>query len=200
MANQHELCLEGGVEVAWVLSGSGAEKYPLINQYLGYLADRNYSPRTLRAYGYDLLAFCRWLESVNIDLGSVTTETVLDFMRYCRQTPIAGRPANVVSMAGKRLDRYASTTINHRLTALTGLFTFRALREPDLGNPIPSGREARRVSAEERSGLLGHLVRPKRRSALRLREPRRLPRALIAERPRTCCRACGRGATDRWPV
>lgn len=56
MANQHELCLEGGVEVAWVLSGSGAEKYPLINQYLGYLADRNYSPRTLRAYGYDLLA------------------------------------------------------------------------------------------------------------------------------------------------
>src|SRR5258705_13401858 len=83
------------------LSGSGAEKYSLVNQYLGYLADRNYSPRTLRAYGYDLLAFCRWLESVNIDLGSVTTETVLDFMRYCRQTPIAGRPANVVSMAGK---------------------------------------------------------------------------------------------------
>ena len=43
---------------------------------LRYLADRNYSSRTLRAYGYDLLAFCRWLDSVNIDLGSVTTETV----------------------------------------------------------------------------------------------------------------------------
>src|SRR6478752_5282638 len=50
--------------------------------------------------------------------------------------------------------------------------------EPELRNPIPTGREARRVSAEERNGLLGHLVRPKRRSALRLREPRRLPRAL----------------------
>ena len=66
----------------------------------------------------------------------------------------------------------------HRLAALTGLFTFRTLGEPDLRSPIPSGREARRVSAEERNGLLGHLVRPKRRSALRLREPRRLPRAL----------------------
>lgn len=177
MTNQHTLRLEAGAEVGWTLSGPSADKYPLVNQYLGYLADRNYSPRTLRAYGYDLLAFCRWLDSVNIDLGSVTTETVLDFMRYCRQTPIAGRPANVVSMTGKRLDHYSSTTINHRLAALTGLFTFRTLREPDLRNPIPSGREARRVSAEERNGLLGHLVRPKRRSALRLREPRRLPRA-----------------------
>jgi integrase/recombinase XerD len=178
MTIQHELRLESGTEAAWVLSGPGAEKYTLINDYLGYLADRNYSPRTLRAYGYDLLAFCRWLDGEDLDLGSVTTETVLDFMRHCRQTPIAGRPANVLSMTGRRLDHYSATTINHRLAALTGLFTFRALREPDLGNPIPSGREARRVSAEERNGLLGHLVRPKRRSALRLREPRRLPRAL----------------------
>ena len=131
-----------------------------------------------RAYGYYLLAFCRWLDSEDLDLGSVSTETVLGFMRHCGQTPIAGRPANVVSMSGRRLDHYSATTINHRLAALTGLFTFRALREPDLGNPIPSGREARRVSAEELNGLLGHLVRPKRRSALRLREPRRLPRAL----------------------
>ena len=178
MTDQQGLRLEAGTEVAWVLSGPDVERYALVNEYLGYLADRNYSPRTLRAYGYDLLAFCRWLGSVDLDLGSVTTETVLDFMRYCRQTPIAGRPANVVSMTGKRLDRYSSTTINHRLAALTGLFAFRALREPELGNPIPSGRAARRVSTEERNGLLGHLVRPKRRSALRLREPRRLPRAL----------------------
>jgi len=175
---QPELRLEAGTDVAWVLSGPGSGKYALVNDYLGYLADRNYSPRTLRAYGYDLLAFCRWLDSVDVELVSVSTETVLDFMRYCRQTPIVGRPANVASMTGKRLDRYSSTTINHRLAALTGLFTFRALRDPGLRSPIPSGREARRVSAEERNGLLGHLVRPKRRSALRLREPRRLPRAL----------------------
>ena len=184
MTNQHELRLEVGTEVPWVLSGPGAGRYLLVNEYLGYLADRNYSPRTLRAYGYDLLAFCRWLDTVDVDLASVTTDTVLDFMRYCRQTPIEGRPANVVSMTGRRLDRYASTTINHRLAALTGLFTFRTLSEPELRNPIPTGREARRVSAEERNGLLGHLVRPKRRSALRLREPRRLPRALESPRNR----------------
>jgi hypothetical protein len=106
MTDRQRLYLEAGTEAPWVLSGPGAGKYALVNEYLGYLADRNYSPRTLRAYGYDLLAFCRWLDSVNLDLGSVTTDIVVDFMRYCRQTPIAGRPANVVSMTGKRLDRY----------------------------------------------------------------------------------------------
>lgn len=134
MTNQQMLRLEVGTETAWTLSGPSADKYLLVNEYLGYLADRNYSPRTLRAYGYDLLAFCR--------------------------------PANVLSITGQRLDHHSATTINHRLAALTGLFSFRTLREPDLRNPMPSGREARRVSAEERSGLLGHLVRPKRRSAL----------------------------------
>ena len=158
MTDQHELRLEVGTEVPWVLSGPGADKFMLVNEYLGYLVDRNYSPRTLRAYGYDLLAFCRWLDSVNVDLESVGTETVLDFMRYCRQTPMAGRPANVVSMAGKRLDRYSATTINHRLAALTGLFTFRALGEPDLRNPIPSwtrGPSGQRRRTQRAAGALG---------------------------------------------
>ena len=93
--------------------GPGAEKYSLVNDYLGYLADRNYSSRTLRAYGYDLLAFCRWLDSEDLDLRSVSTETVLDFMRHCRQTPIARRPANVVSMTG------GASTVIPRLPSTT---------------------------------------------------------------------------------
>lgn len=81
-------------------------------------------------------------------------------------------------MTGRRLDRYSATTINHRLAALSGMFAFRSMREPELHSPIPSGREARRVSAEERNALLGHLIRPKKRSELRLRQQRMLPRAL----------------------
>lgn len=178
MTDRQLLHLEPGTEVAWQLAGDHAGKYVLVNDYLGYLADRNYSARTLRAYGYDLLAFCRWLDESDIALEAVTTTTLLDFMRFCRETSIPGRPANVLSMRGQRLDRYAPTTINHRLAALTGLFTYRSITDPDLVNPVPSGREARRVTAEERNALLGHLVKPKKRSALRLREPRRLPRAL----------------------
>ena len=167
---------DGGV---WQLAGRDTARFGLVNDYLGYLADRNYSPRTVRAYGFDLLALCRWLVEQGMGLDAVTTVVLLDFLRACREAKVPGRPSgNVVSMSGQPLDRYAAATINHRLAAITGLFAFRQMRDPDAPNPVPKGREARSATAGERTGLLAHLVRPKRRSALRLREPRRLPRAL----------------------
>ena len=41
----------------WQLAGGTG--MGLINDYLGYLADRGYSPQTVRAYAFDLLAFAR---------------------------------------------------------------------------------------------------------------------------------------------
>jgi integrase/recombinase XerD len=164
----------------WQLAGPAAEAYGLVNEYLNYLADRNYSSATVRAYGFDLLAFCRWLANEGVSLEAVATDVLLRWLAACRAVRLPGRPApNVVSVRGERLDSYAATTINHRLAAVSGLFAFRAMRDPDKPNPVPRGREAHRVVPQERQGLLGHLVRrPRLRSPLRLREPRRLPRAL----------------------
>jgi integrase/recombinase XerD len=162
----------------WQLSGPDAVGFGVVNEFLGYLTDRHYSPRTVRAYGFDLLAFCRWLLDAGLVVEAVSTEVLLDYLRACRTARLPGRPGNVVSLGGDRLDCYAASTINHRLAAIGGLFNFRGMREPGLANPVPRGREAGHVTAEERAGLLGHLARPKRRSALRLREPRRLPRVL----------------------
>jgi integrase/recombinase XerD len=164
----------------WALAGPAAARFGLVDEYLAYLADRNYSPKTVRAYGYDLLAFCRWLAAEERPLPEVTTEVLLRFLRACREAKVAGRPGpNVVRLSGRRMDQYAATTINRRLAAISGLFTFAAMRDPDLINPVPKGREARWRVPGERSGMLAHTVRrPKTRSSLRLREPRRLPRAL----------------------
>ena len=52
------------------------------------------------------------------------------------------------------------------------------MRDPELPSPVPRGREARQATKGERSGLLGHLAKPRSRSRLRVREPRRLPRGL----------------------
>jgi hypothetical protein len=35
----------------WVLAGPDASRFGLVNEYLAHLADRNYSPKTLRSYG-----------------------------------------------------------------------------------------------------------------------------------------------------
>ena len=164
----------------WGLAGPDTARFGLVNEYLSYLADRNYSPRTVRAYGFDLLAFCRWLSAEQVELAAVTTDVLLRFLAACREAKVAGRPGpNVVNLAGRRLDQYAAATINHRMIAISGMFEFRCMRDPGAPNPVPKGREARRAPAGERNGLLAHVARrPKPRSALRLREPRRLPRAL----------------------
>ena len=163
------------------LVGDGPrEAVTLVNDYLGYLADRNYSPRTVRAYAFALLAFCRWLSGEDLDVGAVTTDVLLRFLAACRQASVPGRLGpNVVRIDGGRVDGYAPATVNHRLAAISGLFGFRALRDPGATNPVPKGKEARRLSVGERAGLLTHVDRrPRHRSPLRLREPRRLPESL----------------------
>jgi Phage integrase, N-terminal SAM-like domain len=48
-------------------------------------ADRNYSLRTVRAYGFDLLAFCRWLRDEDVELVKVTAAVLLRLLAACRQ-------------------------------------------------------------------------------------------------------------------
>jgi site-specific recombinase XerD len=163
----------------WSLEGAGPDGVGLVNDYLGYMADRSYSPRTVRAYAFDLLAFCRWLIGEEIGLGEVSTEVLLRFLAFCRGTPLRGRPGgNVYSIRDGRNAGYAATTINRRLAAISGLFSYRGMRDASANNPVPNRGQARRATAGQGSGLLAHLDRPRRRSGLRVREPRRLPRGL----------------------
>lgn len=179
MADQLCLSRQDGT---WQLVGPArsAGVVVLANEYLSYLADRNYSPQSVRAYGFCLVAFCRWLVAQDIDVEAVTTEVLLRFLAACRQATVPGRPGpNVVRMDGRRADGYAPRTTNLRLAAISGMFGFRCMRDPDAKNPVPRGREARRLSVGERAGLLSHVARrPRYRSALRLREPQRLPQSL----------------------
>jgi site-specific recombinase XerD len=161
----------------WRLTGGSGTG--LVNDYLGYLADRGYSPQTVRAYAFDLLGFVRWLAAEQIALAEVSTAVVLRYLAYCRRAPLPGRPGgNVYSIRDGRSAGYAPASINRRLAAISGLFGYWAMRDPAAPNPVPRSSAARRAAAGERSGLLAHLARPRRRSGLRVREPRRLPRGL----------------------
>lgn len=167
------------VDDSWVLAGPDAAAFALVNEYLAYLADRNYSPRTVRAYAFDLLCFCRWLSEDGTALDDVSTDSLLRFLAACRELTLPGQHGgNVVPLRSGRATGYAPTTVNRRMAAISGLFSFRQMRDPDAKNPVPRGAAARRTAKGERSGMLGHLARPRSRSQLRVREPRRLPRGL----------------------
>ena len=130
------------------------------NAYLGYLADRNYSPQTVRSYGYGLLAFHRWLRRAGLSVDGVVTDDVLGFLSACRQERIPGRPGpNVVDLAGRPVDRLAPASVNLRLAAVAGMYEFVVMRDPTLSSPIPKGKPSSWFAAGERSGMLAHIRR-----------------------------------------
>src|SRR5205823_11775173 len=120
---------------------------------LGYLVDQNYSPRSIRSYGYALLAFCRWLAAEEIELSAVTTDVMLRFLAACRAVRVPGRASgsNVVRLDGRRLDGLSPATVNLRLAAVSGLFTFWSMRDPEIKIPVPKGPELRRLSPGQRA-------------------------------------------------
>src|SRR5205085_10163136 len=112
---------------------------------------------TCRAYAYDLLAFTRWLNTEDIDLADVDVDVLLRFLTACREATPPGRPGgNVYSIRDGRNTGYAPATINRRLAAISSLFAFREMRDPDARSPVGSGRAVRLRSRSERSGLLAH--------------------------------------------
>jgi site-specific recombinase XerD len=165
----------------WVLAGADSDDVRLVNDFLGYLGDRHCAPGTRRGYAFDLLAFLRWLAEQDRRLDQIDTEVLLRFLAACRGASTPGGAAGVEAIpAGGAREGLAAATVNRRLAAVSGLFAFRAMRDPAAPNPMPTGAAARRVAPGQRDGLLGHLARPQPRSPLRVREPRRLPRALDA--------------------
>ena len=127
------------------------------NDFLDAQHVRQLSPRSLRAYAYDLLHFARWFQGQ--PLADITESTLLDYVRY----QLSQQP------------QPTPQTVNHRLTVIRCLYRFHT------GQDIPGGRSHFQRVYTSRCPL-GY-GRPHRAVAfgLRLKEPRRVIQPLTAE-------------------
>jgi integrase/recombinase XerD len=124
------------------------------NAFLQAVALRGLSPRTVRAYAFDIVALCRWMTATGRDLCALTQADLLDFVRFERE-----RGAHPGS-------------INRRLTTCRLLHRFHF---PDgLGSasgtnlPSPCYRSPGR---DRRIGM--HVLEKKRSLALRIKTPKK---------------------------
>ena len=183
----------------WALAGDGFDDLDLLNEFLGYLADRNYAPLTVRSYAFDLLHFARWMGSESHSLDAVDTDLLLRYLAACRSQLLAHQHGgNVFSIRDGRNSGYAPRTVNRRLAALSGLFAFREMRDPAAGNPFPRGREVGHTARGQRSGLLGHLAVPAPRSGLACGSRDGFRGLWRVRRSPSCWRA-STFATGPWP-
>lgn len=139
------------------LLDSKDQEVPLMNDFLDAQCIRGLSPRTLRAYGFDLLNFARWwFQSSRRDLRRLNHSRLLDYVRYQLQA------------------KPTPQTINHRLVVLECLYRFHC------GQNIPGSRTRLGHAYSSRDpfgyGRRGRLV-----AALRLKQPRRVVVPLSVE-------------------
>jgi site-specific recombinase XerD len=148
------------------------------NRWLAHLEARDFSPRTVRAYAFDVLNFARFLQHAGIELADVAATDVFDWLAWQRETSPSGG-GRVVRLQSRR--GAAPATMNRRVAAVRGLFDF-AVMSGEVGvNPVPSPRRSGGLRTVRR-GLLGHVAGRRPRSDGRLvRQSRPLPESLPAE-------------------
>src|SRR5437879_12672865 len=112
MTDADEVRVAGSGERWRIEGGWRAADRQLCNDYLSYLADRRYSPASIRAYAFDLLHFARWLDRKDLGLDAVDTGALLRYLAACRAEPRAGHHDNVISLASGRASGFGPATIN----------------------------------------------------------------------------------------
>lgn len=145
-ASPHRLLDHRGQDVGWA------------NQFLDAQQLRQLSPRSLRAYAYDLLHLARWLAATRHSLAQLNQSLLLDYVR----SQLEHQP------------KPTPRTINHRLGVLRCLYRFHYQQE------IPGKTHFQRTFTT-RSPLGYGRPQTKITTTLRLRQPRRVIVPLSAD-------------------
>ncbi len=132
------------------------------NQFLEALKTRGLSPRTIRAYAFDLLCLYRWMGKKGHRLEKLTQSTLLDFV--CAQQDVGAHP----------------NSINRRLVVCGLLYRFWINKEvvQGIGASVPASY----YKGPGRDRNLGlHKIRKSGTRALRVKVPHKIIEPLTAK-------------------
>lgn len=131
------------------------------NAFLETVTQRGFSPRTVRAYAFDLVVFFRWLAASGRRLDQVDEQELLEYV------------------GAQRTKLAKPRSINRRLASCRMLIRFVTGKEPS--RRLSSGH-FRGPGRDKNLGI--HSLRPQRRVALRVKVPRTLIEPLTRQQVR----------------
>ena len=140
MLVQRVLMPASSLESWTVLSDGGGPVEP-IERYLAYLTDIERSPNTVKAYAHDLKDWFDFLDVRALDWHEVRLEDLGEFVAWLRLPP-AGRDRRVALLPSAE-HHCGLATVNRKLSAISGLYTFHARHGVDLGDLVTELQPAR---------------------------------------------------------
>lgn len=170
--------MPGSPVESWTVLGEHGPVEP-VERYLAYLTDIERSPNTVRAYAHDLKDWFGYLDGRGLDWREVRLEDLGEFIAWLRMPP-AGRVGGVAVLP-LAAGHCSAVTVNRKLSAVSGLYSFHARHGVDLGDLVTQLQPVH----QRRSGwkpFLHHISPggPERRRTVKLDPVRRHPTLITA--------------------
>jgi len=175
---------------SWTVLGAAGPVEP-IERYLAYLSGIDRSPNTVKAYAHDLKDWFVFLGHRGLEWREVRLEDLGEFVAWLRLPP-AGR-AGAVALLPSAEHHCSVSTVNRKLSAVSGLYVFHARHGVDLGDLVTELQPVR----ARRTGwkpFLAHLAGPtvERRRTIQLRVPHKHPTILTVPQVQAILDCCSR--------
>ena len=174
---------------SWTVLGDDDAPVAAIESYLSYLSDIERSPNTVKAYAHDLKDCFVFLAHHGIDWREVRLEDVGEFVGWLRLPP-AGRSGQVEVLPSLE-PHLGAATINRKLSAVSSFYAHQARHGVDLGELLVTWLAPGNAAWKP---FLHHISKSgsRKRRAISLKTPHRLPRVLTAAEVQTILDACTR--------
>ncbi|MZG15936.1 tyrosine-type recombinase/integrase [Streptomyces sp. SID5914] len=179
------------VESWTVLGGEDGLTVEPIERYLAFLTAIERSPNTVKAYAHDLKDWFVFLARCSLDWREVRLEDLGEFVAWLRLPP-AGRDGGLALLPSA--EHHCSVrTVNRKLSAVGGFYTFHARHGVDLGDLVTELQPVR-IRGTGWRPFLHHLAggQPERRRTIKLKAPRSHPTVMTASQVQSVLDACTR--------
>lgn len=159
-----------------LLDAVGVPVVPVM-KYLKYLDQTGKSNNTLKTYCYALKQYFTYLEEWKIDYKEVGVKDLADFVGWLRNPLESGKVTPLQQIEAKRTEK----SVNLIITVVTSLYDY-FFRIQEIQNDMVGKlvRQVFRGGHSKYKGFLHHVNegKPTNKNILKLKEPRRKPRAL----------------------